>query len=206
MQTASSSGVPTASMNGRRMGIASASRIAPYNPPKIEDVKDAPKARPASPRFAIGWPSSTVAADPIAPGTPNRIAGTVSDVAVTAHMPIRKASAVCASIAWVKGMSSARPPRPPMPGRMPMMRPSTTPNITMAKRAGSNTIARAEMALSMSKAGTSGGGADYTISSPCRHAMARGGSQKRVGPRRVARGDCGLYSLALSAMHEAPHA
>jgi hypothetical protein len=38
--------------------------------------------------------SSTVAAEPTAPGTPKRIAGTVSAVAVTAHMPIRNASAV----------------------------------------------------------------------------------------------------------------
>jgi hypothetical protein len=150
-QTASSSGVPIASMKGRRIGIDSASRIAPNSPPTIEDENDAPKARPASPRLAIGWPSSTVAADPIAPGTPNRIAGTVSEVAVTAHMPIRKASAVCASIAWVNGINSAMPASPPMPGIMPMTSPSTMPARMMATRAGSSTMARALSALSRSK-------------------------------------------------------
>src|SRR5579883_3218055 len=149
--TASSSGVPIASMNGRRIGIETASRTAPNTPPTIDELNEAPKARPASPRFAIGWPSSTVAADPTAPGTPNRIAGIVSEVAVTAHMPIRKARAVWASMAWVNGISRARPPRPPMPGSMPMTSPSPMPEQMMAKRAGSSTTASALSALSISK-------------------------------------------------------
>ena len=52
--TASSSGVPIASMNGRRIGIAMASSTAPNRPPMIDEVKDAPKARPALPRLAMG--------------------------------------------------------------------------------------------------------------------------------------------------------
>ena len=63
--------------------------------PPITDAENAaPKARPASPFRAIGYPSRIVAADPTVPGTPNNTAGMVSEVTTTACNPIRKASAV----------------------------------------------------------------------------------------------------------------
>jgi hypothetical protein len=67
---ASSYGVPIANINGCRMGILTASKQAPKTPPSTEDVNAAPKARLASPFFAIGWPSRMVAAEPTVPGTP----------------------------------------------------------------------------------------------------------------------------------------
>ena len=51
----------------------------------------------------------------------------------------------------VNGISNAKPPRPPMPGSMPMISPSPMPEQMMAKRAGSSTIVRALSALSISK-------------------------------------------------------
>ena len=53
----------------------------------------ADSAREASPRLAIGKPSKTVAAEPAPPGTPKRMAGMGSPVAVVAPRPSRRAMA-----------------------------------------------------------------------------------------------------------------
>ena len=97
MLKASSSGEPTASMTGCSSGIASASTSAPKMPPTAAATNPAPKARPASPRRAIWWPSMTVAAAPTVPGTPNSTAGIKSDVVVTAATPSSSANEVGAS-------------------------------------------------------------------------------------------------------------
>ena len=82
-EKANSSGEPRYNITGRRMGILTASSMAPNTPPMSEAVYAAPKARPAWPCFAKGWPSRMVAADPVVPGTPNKTAGIVSEVVVT---------------------------------------------------------------------------------------------------------------------------
>jgi hypothetical protein len=61
---ASSSGDPIASSTGRKIGMLSASTMAPIRPPASEAANPAPNARPASPLRAIAWPSITVAAAP----------------------------------------------------------------------------------------------------------------------------------------------
>jgi hypothetical protein len=62
-------------------------------PPISDDMYAALSARPASPRFAIGKPSSTVAAEAAPPGTPNRIAGIGSPVDVVEPRPSSSAKA-----------------------------------------------------------------------------------------------------------------
>ena len=94
---ARSSGEPMASMTGRKIGMLTASTMAPTMPPASDDAKPAPKARPASPFFAMAWPSITVAAAPTWPGTPNRTAVMKSDEVITAAMPSRSAKAVYSS-------------------------------------------------------------------------------------------------------------
>ena len=95
---ARSSGEPIASSTGRSTGMLMASTIAPIRPPASEEVKPAPKARPASPFLAMAWPSITVAAAPTCPGTPNSTAEMKSDEVITAAMPSSSAIAVCASM------------------------------------------------------------------------------------------------------------
>ena len=50
---ASSSGEPIDSMIGRRIGMLTASTMAPTMPPASDEAKPAPKARPASPFLAM---------------------------------------------------------------------------------------------------------------------------------------------------------
>ena len=73
--------------------MASARKSAPKIAPTKELISAAPRARPASPFLAIGWPSTMVAALMPSPGTPNSTAGMVSEVVVTAPKPSRKAKA-----------------------------------------------------------------------------------------------------------------
>ena len=94
MQNPSISGVWISSSTGRRIGIETASRTAPISPPMADAENAAPKARPASPLRAIGYPSIMVAAEPTVPGTPSNTVVIVSDVTTTEDSPIRKASAV----------------------------------------------------------------------------------------------------------------
>ncbi len=75
-----------------------ASTTAPTRPPASEDAKPAPKARPASPFFAMAWPSMTVAAAPTWPGTPNSTAVMKSEEVITAAMPSSRAIAVWGSM------------------------------------------------------------------------------------------------------------
>ena len=81
-------------------------------PPNAETVKAAPKARPASPRLAMAWPSMMVAWEPTVPGTANSTEGMVSEVVVTASMPMMKAKAETASMSKVKGSSKRQPGDP----------------------------------------------------------------------------------------------
>ena len=98
-----SSGEPKVSTSGRTIGIDTASAAAPISAPTSELISAAPSARPASPFFAIGWPSTTVAADRPSPGTPNRIDVMSPVVAATECMPSRKANASTGLILKTKG-------------------------------------------------------------------------------------------------------
>src|SRR5687768_10553157 len=55
-------------------------------------------------------------------------------------------------MAWVNGMSMARPAMPPMPGRMPRSRPSSAPKARNRSRVGSTSIVRACAAASSMRA------------------------------------------------------
>ncbi len=88
-----SSGEPNVRTSGRTTGTASASAKAPISAPTREDARTAPSARPASPFFAMAWPSRMVAALAASPGTPNSTEVMSPVVAVTACMPSRKAKA-----------------------------------------------------------------------------------------------------------------
>ena len=80
------------------MGMARARANAPNTAPTSELMSAAPRARPASPFFAMGWPSTMVAAVIPSPGTPKRIEVISPVVAVTALEPKRNANAVVGSI------------------------------------------------------------------------------------------------------------
>src|SRR5712691_6472855 len=111
--------------------------MAPKMPPIIDDMYAALSARPASPFFAIGKPSSTVAAEAAPPGTPNRIAGIGSPVAVVAPRPSSSAKAEYGSMLNVNGSSIAVPVSPPIPGMMPSMSPMMQPSPRNIRRCGS---------------------------------------------------------------------
>ena len=75
-------------------GAASAATVLDGFPmAKKGEAGRALSARPASPRLAIGKPSSTVAAEAAPPGTPNSTAGIGSPVAVVAPRPSSSAKA-----------------------------------------------------------------------------------------------------------------
>ena len=84
--------------SGAAIGIAAAKTKAPKIAPTSELISAAPKARPASPFLAMGWPSTIVEAVVPSPGTPNRIEVISPVVAVTAFDPNRKANADVGSI------------------------------------------------------------------------------------------------------------
>ena len=109
---------------------------APKMPPMADTVNAAPKARPASPRLAMAWPSMMVAWEPTVPGTAKSTDGMVSEVVVTASMPMMKAKAEMGSMSNVKGSRSARPVTPPTPGITPSMRPRKVPARSMMRCAG----------------------------------------------------------------------
>ena len=69
---------------------------APNNAPASEAASDAPIARPASPRRAIGCPSIMVAAAVASSRDANENRRQISVVAVTETRPINSANACCA--------------------------------------------------------------------------------------------------------------
>jgi hypothetical protein len=89
---------PMERTRGLTIKIATASERAPKIAPTSELIRAAPKARPASPFFAIGWPSTTVAAVVPSPGTPKSTDVMSPVVDVTAFEPRRKAKAEVGSI------------------------------------------------------------------------------------------------------------
>ena len=88
-----SSGAPKVRTRGRTTGIARARAKAPTKAPTSELMSAAPKARPASPFFAIAWPSRMVAAVVPSPGTPKRTEVMSPVVETTECIPRRKAKA-----------------------------------------------------------------------------------------------------------------
>jgi hypothetical protein len=72
----------------------------------------------------------------------------VSEVVVTAPIPIRKAKAEYGSISKVKGISRAMPTIPPRPGITPIVNPTSTPAANTMRRAGSSMMLRADIANS----------------------------------------------------------
>ena len=132
------SGEPSVSTSGRTIGIASPSTSAPNTAPTSELIIAAPSARPASPFFAIAWPSTIVAAVVGSPGIPNRIDVMSPVVAVTASIPSRKANASIGVILNTNGSMRASVVGPPSPGRRPTTKPSAmpisiSPNVGHAK-------------------------------------------------------------------------
>ena len=136
------SGEPMASTRGRTMGMARARAKAPKTAPTRELMSDAPRARPASPFLAMGWPSTMVDAVMASPGMPNSMDVMSPVVAVTADMPRRKANASTASILKMNGSISASVTGPPSPGRMPTAKPITMPSIMSVKVVAVKTCAR----------------------------------------------------------------
>ena len=115
------------STSGVTMGMAAAREKAPTMAPTSELMSAAPRARPASPFLAMGWPSMMVAVDTTSPGTPNRIEVMSPVVPVTAYIPSRNANACTGSISKMNGSMRATAPGLPMPGRMPTMNPRKMP-------------------------------------------------------------------------------
>jgi hypothetical protein len=125
-------------------GIARARQTAPKIAPTKELIRAAPSARPASPFFAMGWPSTIVAAVVGSPGTPKRMEVISPVVPVTADMPRRKAKASTGDILKIKGSIKANVVGPPSPGRMPTIKPTATPIIIRLKVDQLKTCSRPE--------------------------------------------------------------
>ena len=122
-----SSADPNARMTGRAMSTNSVRIKAPIRPPISEAEKAAPRARSASPRFASGKPSSTVACAALDPGIPIKSDVNVSEVGMTATSPMSMASAEVGSMPYRNGSSRDRPTMPPRPGKMPIRSPRKIP-------------------------------------------------------------------------------
>ena len=129
MASMKNSGEPMERTKGRITGMASAKAKAPKMAPSRELIKAAPKARPASPFLAMGWPSTMVDAVIASPGIPKRIEVMSPVVAVTAAIPSRKAKASTASILKINGSIRARVTGPPRPGKIPTTKPIRIPSI-----------------------------------------------------------------------------
>ena len=136
------SGDPMASTRGRTTGMARASAKAPKTAPTSELMREAPRARPASPFLAMGCPSTMVDAVMASPGMPKRMEVMSPVVAVTADMPRRKEKASTASILKMNGSISANVTGPPRPGRMPTAKPITMPSSISVKVVAVKTCAR----------------------------------------------------------------
>ena len=108
-------------------GTARASVSAPNTDPASELKRDAPIARAASPRRAIGWPSTIVAAAVASPGMPTRIDVRSPVVAATEATPMRRAKASCGFEAESERQEQCKMAAPPRPGRMPTSAPIRTP-------------------------------------------------------------------------------
>ena len=132
-ETMNSSGEPNVSTSGRTIGTDTANVAAPITAPSSELMRAAPSARPASPRLAIGCPSTTVAAERASPGTPNRIDVMSPVVAATECMPRRKANASTGVILNTNGSIRARVAAPPIPGRRPTTNPVPMPTSMRLK-------------------------------------------------------------------------
>ena len=78
---------------------------------------------PPSPRFAIGWPSSAVAADAGVPGILMRIALWQPPEIAPTYTPIRAISADCVGKLYVSPVSSAIAIVALRPGSIPISRP-----------------------------------------------------------------------------------
>ena len=124
------SGVPRASTRGVTTGMATAMAPAPMRAPMSELMSEAPRARPASPFLAMGWPSTMVEAVDPSPGMPKRMEVMSPVVAVTAIIPSRKENASTASIlSWNANPSMrAMVTGPPRPGSMPTANPMRLPS------------------------------------------------------------------------------
>ncbi len=92
------SGRPKASTRGRAIRMKNVRIAAPNRPPKSDEAKAADSARAASPFFASGNPSSTVAWLADEPGIPMRTEAKVSDVGITAIRPTMSARPETGSI------------------------------------------------------------------------------------------------------------
>ena len=73
-ETANSSEGPNFSATAESCGLMSAIAKAATSPPKAEPMSETPSALPASPRWAIGYPSKVVGALEGVPGILNRMA------------------------------------------------------------------------------------------------------------------------------------
>ena len=120
-------GDPTDKTRGLTTGMEIARHNAPKIAPTSELIRAAPRARPASPFFAMGWPSTTMEAVMGSPGTPKRIEVMSPVVAVTAVIPRRKEKASTGVIWKIKGSIKARVTGPPRPGRIPTTKPMAIP-------------------------------------------------------------------------------
>ena len=98
-------------------------------PPIVLETTAIPNARPASPRWASGYPSNVVAAAAEVPGVLIKMAviepANVADTYIVASTVI----ACTGSIVRVKGNKRAAPVVAPRPGSTPMI----TPKIVVAK-------------------------------------------------------------------------
>ena len=123
------SGRPKARTIGRAMRMKNVRMHAPNSPPNSDEMNAAERARAASPFFAIGKPSRTVAWEAEEPGMPMSTEAKVSEVGITAIRPTMSARPLTGSIPKTKGRTRLRPAMPPRPGNTPTERPSKTPII-----------------------------------------------------------------------------
>ncbi len=148
-----SSGEPKVRTSGRTTGMVRARMKAPKMAPTSELMSTAPRARPASPFFAMAWPSMMVAAAVASPGTPKRTDVMSPVVPRTEAIPRRMAKASTGFILMTKGSMRAMVAEPPNPGRIPTMKPipmpmsirENVPQVKICDRPDRNALSRSIM-------------------------------------------------------------
>jgi hypothetical protein len=99
-------------------------------PPIIEAQQARPKALPASPRLAMGYPSNMVQIAAGVPGVLIKIAGMLPANTAEQYKAMRKAKAVEVDMLYEKGTNKATPIVAEKPGNAPMKYPATVPAIS----------------------------------------------------------------------------
>ena len=135
--------------------MASPSTRAPKTAPMSELIIAAPRARPASPFFAMAWPSTIVAAVVGSPGILNRIDVMSPVVAVTAEHPQEEGERLDRRHLEHERQHERQVVGPPSPGRSPTTKPRAMP-ISISPKVGHAKTCASPVTLAWRKSAIAG--------------------------------------------------